>query len=169
MAFIRVLRCAAPETWLDRLLRVLPFFLLAVPCVPYALSQHPTGGDIGRTLAVVAPTAAWLGWFVVLRPLWVRDAEWLMQAYFVGFPAARVGLIPRGPWFSFFCWIGFTHAARYLNGGWRDAGIAGTAVLVSVGQTGGFHTLSAPLIAVIAAISLLNAALVISFFYLGQR
>ncbi|HEX4094237.1 MAG TPA: hypothetical protein VHZ33_36435 [Trebonia sp.] len=35
------------------------------------------------------------------------------------------------------------HAARYLNGGWRYAGIAGTAVLVSVGQTGGFHTLSA--------------------------
>jgi hypothetical protein len=42
-------------------------------------------------------------------------------------------------------------------------------VLVSVGQTGGFHTLSAPLVAVIAAISVLNAALVISFFYLGQK
>ena len=92
-----------------------------------------------------------------------------MPAYFAGFLAASVVLIARSPWFSFFCWIGFMHAARYLNGGWRYAGIAGTAVLVSVGQTGGFHTLSAPLVAVIAAISVLNAALVISFFYLGQK
>jgi hypothetical protein len=97
MAFIRVLRFAAPETWLDRLLRVLPFVLLAVPFLPYALSQQPTGGDIGRTLAVVAPTAAWLGWFVVLRPLRVRDPEWLMPAYFVGFLAASVVLIARSP------------------------------------------------------------------------
>lgn len=59
--------------------------------------------------------------------------------------------------------------ARCLNGGWRYAGIAGTAVLVSVGQTGGFHALSAPLVAVIAAISVLNPALVISFFCLGQK
>jgi hypothetical protein len=97
MAFIRVPRFAAPETWLDRLLRVLPFVLLAVPFLPYALSQQPTGGDIGRTLAVVAPTAAWLGGFVVLRPLRVRDPEWLMPAYFVGFLAASVVLIARSP------------------------------------------------------------------------
>jgi hypothetical protein len=90
----------APETWLDRLLRVLPFILLAVAFLPYVLSQHPTGGDIGRTLAVVAPTAAWLGWFVVLRPLRVRDPEWLMPAYFAGFLAASVVLIARSPWFS---------------------------------------------------------------------
>jgi signal transduction histidine kinase len=61
------------------------------------------------------------------------------------------------------------HAVRYLTGAWRYAGIAGTAVLISVGQTGGYHTLSAPLIAIIAAISLLNGVLVISFFYLGQK
>jgi signal transduction histidine kinase len=169
MAFIRVLGFAAPETWLDRALRVLPFILLAVPFLPYVLTQGPTGADIGRTLAVVAPTVVWLGWFVVLRPPQAQGRRWLMRVYFVGFLAASAVLIARSPWFSFFCWIGFMHAVRYLNGGWRYAGIAGTAVLVTVGQTGGFHTLSATLIVIIAAVSLLNATLVVSFFYLGQK
>ncbi len=78
-------------------------------------------------------------------------------------------LIARSPWFTYFCWIGFVHAVQYLTGAWRYAGVAGTAVLLAVGQTGGFHTLSAPLAAVIVAIGLLNATLVISFFHLGQR
>ena len=47
MAFIRVPGFATPETWLDRLLRVLPFLLLAVPFLPYVLAQAPTAGDIG--------------------------------------------------------------------------------------------------------------------------
>jgi signal transduction histidine kinase len=169
MAFIRVVRFAAPEAWLDWLLRVLPFILLATPFLPYVLAQAPTAGDLGRTLAVTVVAAVWLGWFVVLRPFRVRDSQWLMPAYFVGFLAVSAVLIARSPWFSFFCWIGFMHAVRYLSGAWRFAGIAGTAVLISVGQTGGFHTLSAPLIAVIAGISLLNATLVISFFYLGEK
>jgi signal transduction histidine kinase len=170
MAFIRALRFAAPETWLDRLLRVLPFILLAVPFLPYLLTQGPTGADIGRTLAVVAPTVVWLGWFVVLRPPQAQGRRrWLMRVYFVGFLAASAVLIARSPWFSFFCWIGFMHAVRYLYGAWRYAGIAGTAVLVTVGQTGGFHTLSATLIVIIVAVSLLNAMLVVSFFYLGQK
>ena len=169
MAFIRVLGFAPPETWLDRLLRVLPFTLLAVPFLPYALTQAPTGADIGRTLAVVAPTVVWLGWFVVLRPSLAQGRSWVMRVYFVGFLAASAVLIARSGWFSFFCWIGFMHAVRYLNGGWRYAGIAGTAVLISVGETGGYHTLSAPLIVIIAAVSLLNATLVVSFFYLGQK
>ena len=169
MAFIRALRFATPETWLDRVLRVIPFLLLAVPCLPYVLSQAPTAGDSARTLAVVALTAAWLGWFLILRPFPAGDRQRLMPAYFAGFLAASAVLIARSPWFSYFCWIGFIHATQYLTGAWRYAGVAGTAVLLSVGQTGGFHTLSAPLIAVIAAISLLNATLVISFFHLGQR
>jgi len=169
MVNIRALSFAPPEIWLDRLLRVIPYLLLAVPFVPYVLTQAPTAGDIGRTLAVTAVTAIWLGWFVVLRPLRVRDPRWLMPAYFVGFLAVSAVLIARSPWFAFFCWIGFTHAVRYLTGVCRYAGIAGTAVLIAVGQTGGFHTLSTPLIAIIVAVSLLNATLVISFFYLAQK
>src|ERR1700761_804095 len=112
MAFIRVLGFATPETWLDRLLRVLPCLLLAVPFLPYVLAQAPTAGDIGRTLAVTALTAIWLGWFVVFRPLQARDPQWLMPVYFAGFLAASAVLIARSPWFSFFCWIGFLHAVR---------------------------------------------------------
>jgi signal transduction histidine kinase len=168
MAFVRALRSAAPETGLDRLVRVMPFVLLAVPFLPYLLTQAPTGADIGRTLAVIAPTLAWLGWFAAL-PQSARGRQWLMSAYFAGFLAATAVLIARSPWFSFFCWIGFVHASQYLTGARRYAGVTGTALLVAVGQTGGFHTLSAPLIAIYVAICLLNATLVTSFVYLGQK
>jgi signal transduction histidine kinase len=169
MVIIRARGFVTPEAWLDRLLRIVPFFLLVVPILPYVLTEHPTGGDIGRTLAVIAPTVAWLGWFAALRPPRLQGRQLQMSVYFVGFLAATVVLIARSPWFSFFCWIGFVHAFRYLTGAWRYVGIIGTAVLLSIGQTGGFHTLSAPLIAIYAAIALLNAALVISFSYLGQK
>jgi ABC-type Na+ transport system ATPase subunit NatA len=142
--------------------------LLAVPILPYTLAQHPTGGDVGRTLAVVAATVAWLTWFVVLLPP-RAGRELQMSVYFVGFLAASAALIARSPWFSFFCWIRFMHALRYLTGGWRYAGVIAAAVLLSIGQTGGFHPLTAPLIAVYVAITLLNAAVVISFSYLGQE
>jgi signal transduction histidine kinase len=169
MPITRALGLMTPETWLDRWLRIIPFFLLAVPFLPYTLAQHLAGGDIGRTLAVVAATVAWLGWFVVLRPPQARGRELQMLVYFAGFLAASAVLIARSPWFSFFCWIGFVHAFRYLSGAWRYVGTVGTAVLLSIGQTGGFHRLSLPLIAVYVAITLLNAAVVISFSYLGQK
>jgi hypothetical protein len=86
-----------------------------------------------------------------------------MAVYFAGFLAASVVLIARSPWFSFFCWIGFVQAFQYLTGAWRYVGVIGTAVLVSIGQTGGFRALSAPTIVVYVAITLLNAAVVISF------
>src|ERR1700743_2482506 len=169
MAFTRALGFAAPETWLERLLRGIPVLLLAVPFPPYLLSQSPTSGDIGRTLAVTALTAAWLAWFLVLRPLRADSRRWLTSVYFAGFLAASTVLIGRSPWFSFFCWIGFMHAIWYLAGAWRYAGVLATAVLIAVGQTVGFHTLSVPLAAIIVAISLLNATLVISFVYVGQK
>ena len=65
-----------------------------------------------------------------------------MLVYFVGFLAFSAALIARSPWFSFFCWIGFAQAFRYLAGAWRYVGIVGTAVVLSIGQTGGFHALS---------------------------
>jgi signal transduction histidine kinase len=169
MVTIRARGFAAPDAWLDRLLRGVPFFLLAVPFLPYVLAQRPTGGDIGRTLAVAAVTVAWLSWFVVIRPPQVSGRELQMLVYFAGFLAASVVLMARSPWFSFFCWIGFVHAFRYLTGAWRYVGILATAVLLSIGQTGGFHPLSAPLVAVYVAIILVNAALVTSFSYLGQK
>ena len=114
-------------------------------------------------------TVAWLTWFVVLLPPRAPRCQLQMSVYFVGFLAASAVLIARSPWFSFFCWIGFVHAFRYLTGGWRYAGVIATAVLLSIGQTGGFHRLTVPLAAVVAAVTLLNAAVVIAFSYLGEK
>ena len=41
MVSIRARGFVATETWLDRLTRITPFFLLAVPILPYTLAQRP--------------------------------------------------------------------------------------------------------------------------------
>ena len=47
MVSIRARGFVATETWLDRLTRITPFFLLVVPILPYTLTQHPAAGTSG--------------------------------------------------------------------------------------------------------------------------
>jgi signal transduction histidine kinase len=157
------------DSWIDRPLRGVPFALLAMPFLPYVLTQAPTGGDIGRTLAVVALTVAWLGWFLFLQPAALRDNELVMSVYVAGIVAASAVLIARSPWFGFFCWIGYLNSFTYLTGARRYAGIVATAVLVAVSQCGGFRDLSPALAAIVAVIALVNAALVTTFVSIGQK
>jgi signal transduction histidine kinase len=157
------------DSWIDRPLRGVPFALLALPFLPYALTQAPTGADMGRTLAVIALTVTWLAWFLFLQPAALRDNELVMSVYVAGIVAASAVLIARSPWYGFFCWIGYLNSFTYLTGVRRYAGIAATAVLVAVSQSGGFHRLSPALAAIVAVIALVNAALVTTFVSIGQK
>ena len=53
----------------ETLSRVIPYLLLAVPLVPYVLSQSPTAGAFGITVAVAVAAGAWVTWMVVLHPV----------------------------------------------------------------------------------------------------
>jgi signal transduction histidine kinase len=169
MVFIRSLGLLAPASGLDRLFGLVSFLLLGVPFAPYVLTQAPTPGDLGRTLAVVGLTALWLALFLVVAKPKARENQLIMSVYLAGLVLASGVLIARSPWFSFFCWIGYVHGSRYLNGSGRYVATLATAVLVAVGQTGGFHRLTVALAGIIAVIALLNATLVTLFVVVGQR
>jgi signal transduction histidine kinase len=169
VVIIRSLGLLEPASGLDRLFGLISFVLLGVPFAPYVLTQDPTAGDLGRTLAVVGLTTLWLALFLVIAPPRARENQLIMSVYLVGLVVASGVLIARSPWFSFFCWIGYVHGNRYLTGARRYVATLGTAVPVAIGQTGGFHHLTVVLAVIIAVIALLNASLVTLFVVVGQR
>jgi hypothetical protein len=48
--------------------RAAPFFLLIASMIPYLITDRPTAGDVGRTLAVAAAAAAWVAAFSSALP-----------------------------------------------------------------------------------------------------
>ena len=60
----------------ERLERFLPFLLLAVPLIPYVLSQSPTAGAVGITVGVAVAAGAWIMWMVILHAGWT-ERRWL--------------------------------------------------------------------------------------------
>ena len=113
----------ALEQRYESLWRFIPYLLLAVPLIPYVLSQSPTAGAVGITVGMAVAAGAWVTWWVVLRPESTLR-PWQKRIYFVGLLALVAALTFRSPWFAFFTWIGFLHAWTYLSGAWRWAGCA---------------------------------------------
>src|SRR6202044_2193208 len=113
------------------------YLVLAVPLLPYVLSQSPTAGAAGITAGVAVAAGAWITWFTVLHPSWA-ERRWLMRLYCVGLLAFIAALTVRSPWYGFFTWLGFLTAFRYLTGAWRWAASARGGVIFAVDQGGGF-------------------------------
>ncbi len=158
----------APEKRLEAWIRVVPYVLLAISAVPYVLTDQPTAGALGRTLAVAAVTAAWVAWWVTLHPGWAGHRV-LMAVYFAGFLVCCGLLVARSPWFGFFCWIGYIHSYRFLAGPFRFLGLLCVAALSGLAQLGGFRTPTARDWGIFAVVALLNAVLVTVFIHLGQK
>ncbi len=158
----------ASERRLEIWLRAVPFALLVMSMIPYVITQHPSPGDVGRTLAVVAATAVWVAWWVPLHPQWAANRV-LMSVYYLGFLAFSALLVARSPWFAFFCWIGYLHAYRFLAGPARYVGLVCTAALSAIAQLGGFHRPTPADWGIFAVVALLNATLVAAFIYLGAK
>ena len=158
----------ASERRLEIWLRAVPFALLVMSMIPYLITQHPSPGDVGRTLAVVAATAVWVAWWVPLHPQWAANRV-LMSVYYLGFLAFSALLVARSPWFAFFCWIGYLHAYRFLAGPARYVGLVCTAALSAIAQLGGFHRPTPADWGIFAVVALLNATLVAAFIYLGAK
>jgi signal transduction histidine kinase len=158
-----------PEQRLELFIRVAPFALLVISTIPYVLTQKPTVADVFRTIGVEAIVAAWvLGWTTLRRDL-PGPRPWLMWIYFAGFVVGCGLLVSRSPWFGFFCWIGYAHAFRYLTGRVRYVGLVLIAALSALAQLGGFRTPTAIGVTIWLVVTLLNATLVTTFVYLGQK
>ncbi len=157
-----------PERRLEKFLELAPFALLVISTIPYLLTQHPTLADVGRTAALAAVTAAWVLWWVVLHPDWHHRAV-PMTVYFAGFVVCCGLLVARSPWYGFFCWIGYMHAFRYLPGVLKYPGLILIAAASALAQLGGFRTPTTAGVVIWLVVTLLNATLVTTFIYLGQK
>jgi len=158
----------AIERRYDSLARVLPYLLLAVPLIPYALSQDPSGGAIGITAGVAAAAAAWITLTIVLHPGWAQR-RWLTLVYFAGLVAFIVVLTVRSPWYAFFTWIAFLQAFQLLAGAWRWAISAVVAVFFAVAQTGGFHRPTVSAVATWVLVACVDVVLIGIFVLLGVK
>jgi signal transduction histidine kinase len=152
----------------ERLERVIPFLLLAVPLIPYVLSQSPTAGAVGITAGVAVAAGAWIWWMTILHPGWA-GRRWLMRAYFTGLIVFNATLTIRSPWFAFFTWLGFLHAFRFLTGTWRWVGCAVVAFFFGVAQSGGFHRPTVSMVAIWVLVACVDIVLVGAFVLLGQK
>jgi signal transduction histidine kinase len=158
----------AVEQRYQSLTRVIPYLLLAVPLVPYALSQSPTAGAFGITVGIAVAAGAWATWVVVLHPDGTQR-PWQGQVYFAGLLGFIAALTFRSPWFAFFTWIGFLHAWVYLKGAWRWVGCAVVALFFGLAQSGGFHRPTVSLVAIWVALACVDIVLVGVFTLLGVK
>jgi signal transduction histidine kinase len=158
----------ALEQRYEKLVRVLPYALLGVPLIPYAISQNPTIEAFLITLGLAALAAAWITWMNVVHPSWTRH-RWLVVMYFVGLVVFVWLLTVRSPWFAFFTWIGFLYAFEYLPGVWRWIGCVPMAIPFAIAQTGGFHEPTAGLLALWAILTFVDMGLIGAFVLLGAR
>jgi signal transduction histidine kinase len=152
----------------ESIMQVVPYLVLAVPILPYVLSQSPSAGAAGITAGVAVAAGAWITWFTVLRPGWA-DRCWLMRLYCVGLLAFIAALTARSPWYGFFTWYGFLTAFRYLAGAWRWAACAAVALIFGVDQGGGFHRLTVSQVVIWLVLGCVDVVLVGLFVLLGAK
>ena len=152
----------------ESLLRVLPYPLLAVPFIPYVLSQSPSAGALAITAGIAVAAVGWIAWMATLHPRWTERPR-LRQVYFVGLAAFIVALTVRSPWFAFFTWFGFMEAFRCLSGAWRWIGCAVIALAFGIAQGGGFHRPTIASVAIWILLACVDVVLVGLFVLLGQK
>jgi signal transduction histidine kinase len=152
----------------ESLMRVLPYVLLALPLIPYVLAQSPTAGAFGITAGVAAAAAAWITWFIILRPGWIERPR-LKGVFFIGLIAFIAVLAVRSPWFAFFTWLGFLYAFRFLAGVWRWVVCVPVAIAFGLSQSGGFHRLTVSAVAIWILLACIDVVLVGVFVLLGQK
>ena len=131
------------------------------------MSQNPTAGAFGITVAVAVAAGAWVTWMVVLHPVETRR-PWQRYVYFAGLLVFVAVLTFRSPWFAFFTWIGFLHAGQYLTGAWRWAG-ACVAIFFAMAQSGGFHRPTIALVTIWVLLACVDVVLIGVFTLLGVR
>ena len=152
----------------DSLLLRAPYLLLAVPLIPYALSQSPTAGAFGITAGVAAAAAAWITWTIRLHRGWM-ERPWPRWVFFIGLIAFIIALTARTPWFAFFTWIGFLYAFRFLNGAWRWIACVPIALAFGASQGGGFHRPTATAVAIWILLACVDLVLVGVFIQMGEK
>jgi signal transduction histidine kinase len=152
----------------ERVLRVVPYPLLAFPLLMYALTERPSAGAFELTAGLAGLAAIWQAGLISLRPVQERNT-WLVRVYVAGMIVFAALLTFRTPWFGFFTYLYFFYAARHLAGAWLWAVFTVAAVVLGAAQIGGLHAFSTGRLVNWIVVALLNVALTGSVAVLYQR
>ena len=144
---------------------VLPFaMLLLAYLISLAVPSPDDRGKVATTVLVVL-TAAWLGWFTVLRPHRGRTAT---LVYAGGLAVLSAALVTLQPWFGFFAFIGYLNALTLLRGAARIVLVIVTAATAAASQIGGVQNIDGGGIAVYVVVLGINAGLFLVFGHYGD-
>ncbi|WP_433520641.1 hypothetical protein ACQPZ2_24805 [Nocardia pseudovaccinii] len=66
-----------------------------------------------------------------------------MGLYYSGLMILVAGLVAIAPWYGFFAFVGYPEAFQYLQGRWRYAGAAATAMISAAAFLGGAAAINA--------------------------
>jgi signal transduction histidine kinase len=150
-------------------MRVIPYPLLALPLLMYALTERPSAGAFELTAGLAGLAAIWQAGMISLRPVQGRNT-WMVRVYVTGMIGFAALLTLRTPWFGFFTYLYFFYAARHLAGAWLWTVFAVASVVLGAAQIGGLHhAFSAGRVVNWIVVALLNVALTGSVAVLYQR
>jgi signal transduction histidine kinase len=145
-------------------MRALPFLMLGFStAVAFAVPTND-GQDLVATGVVALLAAAWLTWFLLLRP--VTDRTALLYAY--GLAVLGAALVVLSPWFGFFSFIGYINALTLLTGAARYTLVVVTAATAAASQIGGVWNIQGAGIAVYLVVFGINAGLFLVFGQYGD-
>jgi signal transduction histidine kinase len=156
------------ETWRRHeptFMTILPFAILVLAyLISLAVPSPDPQAKLDTTILVVL-TAAWLGWFTVLRPRRGRPAG---LTYAAGLAVLTAALVTLQPWFGFFALSGYLNAFTLLSGAARIILVIVTAATAAASQIGGVQNIQGGGIAVYAVVLGINAGLFLVFGRYGD-
>ena len=145
-------------------MRALPFLMLAFSTtVALVVPADPDQSD-ATLLGVVALTAGWLGWFLLVRPVTARTG----LLYAAGLAVLAAALVVLSPWFGFFAFIGYVNALTLLTGAARYALVLVTAATAAASQIGGVWNIQGAGLVIYLVVFAINAALFLVFGQYGD-
>jgi len=112
---------------------VLPYLLLAALAAVTVAIRWSNGQSPVVELVLCALAAGWMLWVFTLHPAW-RERPLVMTVFCAVLIVIMAALVLRAPWFGFFTPAGYLYAFQVLPWPWRQAGVAGVAVVAGTAQ-----------------------------------
>ena len=157
-------RLATWRRYEPTVMRALPFLMLAFSTVVAFAVPTNGGQDLAATGVVAVLAAAWLTWFLLVRPVSSRTA--LLYAY--GLAVLAAALVVLSPWYGFFSFIGYLNALILLTGAARYTLVLITAATAAASQIGGVWNIQGAGIVVYLVVFGINAGLFLVFGQYGD-
>lgn len=117
--------------------RVIPYFVLTVTTVLYAIFTTQSASEQWFTYGVVVCGFGWMLWWFTLHPSWHSRPE-LMAVFLGGMVVFYAVLGLQEHWFGAVSYAVYIYASELLRGRWMFVVVAVTAGLAALSLFGGY-------------------------------